>query len=255
MGEGHIAHTTARGDRPTTPWRLDVEDAGRRLAAITSAGALLGLLVGGVGGRLAMMLLAALNPQATGLLTDDGFTIGQFTLLGSLQLLGASAQIGVIGAAVYFAVRRLMIGPRWFQVLAISLGSAVVVGSLLVHTGDTVDFTVLAPTWLAIALFVLIAGVYAGLLTVLAERWLEADRWFATARLPWPLLPLLLFVVVAPLALVVALVWLAWESLVRQPSLRRGLGSPLLPWLARAGLAVVFVLALADLVGDTQALT
>ena len=41
-------------------------DAARRLAAITLAGALLGVLVGGVGGRLAMLLLARLNPEATG---------------------------------------------------------------------------------------------------------------------------------------------------------------------------------------------
>jgi hypothetical protein len=248
-------HVMTQGNQATTPWRVTVEDGARRLAAITLAGALLGVLVGGIGGRLAMMLLAALNPQATGLVSDDGFTIGQFTLLGSLQLLGASAQIGVIGAAVYFAVRGLMLGPRWFQVLAISVGPAVVIGALLVHTDDTVDFTQLSPVWLAIALFVLVPGVYAGLLTVVAERWLAADRWFATARLPLPLLPLLLFVIVAPMAVVIALMWLTWEWLKRRQSLRRTLGSPLLPWLARAGLTVVFVIALVDLVGDTWTLT
>jgi hypothetical protein len=241
-------------DLATRPWRMAVEDAARRLAAITLAGALLGVLVGGVVGRLAMMLLAALNAQATGLVTDDGFTIGQFTLNGSLQLMGAGAQFGLIGATVYFAVRGLMIGPRWFQVLAISVGSAVVMGAVLVHTGG-VDFTVLSPAWLAIALFVLIPGVYAGLLTVLAERWLAADHWFATARLRWALLPLLSFVIVAPLVPVIALVWLAREWLARRPPMRRTLGSSLLPWLARAALAVVFLVALVDLVGDTRTLT
>ena len=48
-----------------------------------------------------------------------------------------------------------MIGPRWFQVLSISLGPAVVVGALLVHP-EGVDFTLLRPRWLAIALFVAI---------------------------------------------------------------------------------------------------
>ena len=40
---------------------------------VTWAGALLGLLVGGVGSRLAMLLLARLNPEATGVISDDGF--------------------------------------------------------------------------------------------------------------------------------------------------------------------------------------
>jgi len=50
----------------------------RTLAAISSAGALAGVLIGGVGGRLAMMLLARLNPQALGVKSDDGFIIGRF---------------------------------------------------------------------------------------------------------------------------------------------------------------------------------
>ena len=62
-------------DSPTAEvsWRNSAERALRRLSAITLAGALLGLLVGGVGGRLAMMLLARLNPDATGVTSDDGF--------------------------------------------------------------------------------------------------------------------------------------------------------------------------------------
>ncbi|MGH3334864.1 MAG: hypothetical protein ACRDOZ_03520 [Nocardioides sp.] len=43
-----------------------------------------GALAVGVLGRLAMLLLAQLNPLATGVTSDDGFEIGQFTLSGSL---------------------------------------------------------------------------------------------------------------------------------------------------------------------------
>lgn len=235
-------------------WGASAERAARRLAAITLAGALLGAVVGGVVGRLTMMLLAVLNPQATGVLSDDGFSIGQFTLDGSLQLLGASTQFGLIGAAVYAAVRGLMTGPRWFQVLSVSAGPAVVVGALLVHA-DGVDFTVLQPAWLSIALFVAIPAVYAGLLTVVAERWLRADHWFATARLPRPLLPLLLWVVLAPLIPVIVLVWATREWLLRQPRLRVAVTAPVVPWVARAGLTVVFVLALVDLLTDVSTLT
>jgi hypothetical protein len=61
-------------------WAVTARCALRGLAAVTWAGALLGLLVGGVGSRLAMMLLARLNPQVAGLTSDDGFTMGQLTM-------------------------------------------------------------------------------------------------------------------------------------------------------------------------------
>ena len=79
-------------------WRESAERALRRLSAITLAGALLGLLVGGVGGRLAMMLLARLNPDATGITSDDGFVIGQFTIGNTLQLLLTGTVFGLVGA-------------------------------------------------------------------------------------------------------------------------------------------------------------
>ncbi len=69
----------------------------RRLAAVSWAGALLGLLVGGVGSRLGMMLLARLNPQATGVTSDDGFTMGQLSPQ-SVNLLVVTTLIGVFGA-------------------------------------------------------------------------------------------------------------------------------------------------------------
>jgi hypothetical protein len=168
--------------RVTMPWRASVELAVRRLAAITVAGAVLGVLVGGVGGRLAMMLLAALNPRAAGVTSDDGFTIGQLTVGGTAQLLGTAWQLGLVGAFVYALLRGLMIGPRWFRVLSISVGSGVVVGALIVHT-DGVDFTLLQPVSLTVGIFVAIPVVYAALLTLLAEHWIAEAGWPARGRL------------------------------------------------------------------------
>jgi hypothetical protein len=67
--------TTAAESAPAR-WRDSAEQAVRRLAPTTVAGALLGVLVGGVVGRLARMLLARLNPNATGVTSDDGFIMG-----------------------------------------------------------------------------------------------------------------------------------------------------------------------------------
>lgn len=235
----------------TMTWRESAEFAVRRLAAITVAGTLLGLLVGGVGGRLTMMLLAMLNPRAAGVTSDDGFTIGQFTILGTAQLLGATWQLGLLGAFAYAILRGLMFGPTWFQVISMGLGSGVVVAAVIVHTGG-VDFVLLQPVPLAVGLFVAIPVLYAALLTLVSERWLAAGSWPAQGHLKWVLVTLLLWLPLLPLLPVLAAVWLVSEWLRRRPeppALR-----PVVSWLTRAALAVVFVLAVADLVSDVRVL-
>lgn len=235
------------GSQPT--WAASGARAVRRLSAVTAAGGLLGLLVGGVGGRLAMMLLAQLNPDVTGRESDDGFTMGQFTD-ATFNLLIIATLIGVVGGAVYFVLRGLMVGPRWFQILSISVGPAVVVGSQIVTT-DGIDFT-LDPALLAIAMFVLIPGLYAALLTVLAERWLADDGPFARAPLWLAVVPLLLWSPIAPVLGVFVLGLVAFEAVRRSDRGAALLARPVLPQMARAALVLVFALALVDLVGDVN---
>jgi pimeloyl-ACP methyl ester carboxylesterase len=229
----------------------------RRLAAITAAGALLGVLVGGVGGRLAMMLLARLNPQSAGVVSDDGFTMGRFDVVNTLQLLAVGLLLGMFGAGIYALLRGLMIGPRWFQVLSISVGPAVVVGEQLVHT-DGVDFVLLQPAGLAIALFVLLPGLYAAGLTLLAERWQRPGSWFLRARLALVAPVLLVWAgtfPLLPLLAVLAVLWLVRDALVRTPAGARLTRSAFGPWLVRAALAVVFVVSGLRLVEDVRVLT
>lgn len=235
----------------TGVWKVTVERTVRRLAAVSWAGALLGLLVGGVGSRLGMMLLARLNPQATGVTSDDGFSMGQLSL-HSVNLLVVTTLIGVFGAGVYFLLRGLMIGPRWFQILSISLGPAVVVGSQLVHA-DGVDFT-LDPAWLAIAMFVLIPGIYAALLTVLAERWLKPESRFTRAPLWVAALPLLLWVPLAPFAAALAVILVAAAAVQQSTSGRALVAHPASAWVLRGGLTVVFTVSLVQLVQVTATL-
>ena len=194
-----------------------------RLVVIVFTGAVLGLLVGGVGDRLAMMLLAVLNPEATGVTSDDGFVMGQLTAAGTLSLLVAGTFLGAIGGVFYALLRDLMIGPRWFQVLSVGGGPAVVVGSMLVHT-DGVDFRLLQPAWLAIGLFVAIPGVYAALLTLVAERVLRVTRLRAPSRL----------------------------TRTRTGAASASLSA--VQWAGRFGLAVVFAAGLLELAKDTAEL-
>jgi len=238
-------------------WRVQAERALRSLAAISVAGALAGVLVGGIGGRLAMMLLARLNPQVTGLTSDDGFIMGRFTVGNTLSLLAVGFGLGVFGAAFYAVLRGLMIGPRWFQVLSISVGPAVVVGEMLVHT-DGVDFTLLEPAGLAIALFVLIPGAYAVMVTMLAERWMASDGWFATSQLRRVIPTLLVWVVgffLLPALAVLILLWVVREVLRRTPTGAAALAHPAGLWLVRAALAVLFMASTVELLSETAELT
>jgi hypothetical protein len=167
-----------------------VTAAAGRVAVIVLAGLGLGIVVGGVLGRLAMYVLARLNPEATGLVSDDGFVMGQFTLSGTLNLLLVGALLGGFGGLVYAAARHLTFGPHWWRVLSVALGAGLPVGALIVHPGG-VDFTLLQPVRLSVALFVAIPALYGVLLTVLVEpriapppaSWgrLEALRWLLRA--------------------------------------------------------------------------
>ncbi len=132
----------------------------RWMRIVIVAGVPVGILIGGVGSRLAMLLLRVTSPETVrGLESDDGFIIGRFTLSGSYGLLQLGAFVGVLGAGVYLLVRRWLVGPIWFRYLTVGLGSGAVVGSMLLHS-DGVDFRVLAPRWLAMALFVAVPALF-----------------------------------------------------------------------------------------------
>ena len=204
-----------------------------------------------------MLLLARLNPETAGLVSDDGFVMGRFDLLNTLDLLAAGTRLGLLGAAFYSVLRGLRTGPRWFQVLSLSVGPAVVVGELLVHT-DGVDFRLLDPVELAIALFVLIPGAYGAALTLLAEHWLRPGSWFLRARLTRVAAVLVVWVLLFPLLavlLVLAAGWVVQDALRSTTTGRRVLTWPAWPWAARALLTVVFVRSAAVLADEVAVLT
>src|SRR5262245_1896434 len=89
--------------RPTID---ELADPGTTLAAGVTGGFVACLLIGGVGGRLAMLLLRLTSPVAfRGVSTDDGFTIGRVSA-ETLFLLGVTAALGIAGGILYVAIRR-----------------------------------------------------------------------------------------------------------------------------------------------------
>jgi hypothetical protein len=232
----------------------DLEATVRTLAAVSGAGALVAVLVGGVGGRLAMALLAAKNPEDAGVISDDGFTIGQFTVGGTIQLLAAALQIGLVAALIYLVLRRLALGPRWLRVVSIAAGGAVVFAALLIDP-QSVDFTVLDPHWLPVVLFLTILATFAVLLSLLVERWLAPTSWFDTAPIRHVGAVLVVWIPTGPLVVLLAAavgIGVIWRRMsTKDPQgLRTGVA-----WAARALLGIIGIWALIALVSDIDAVT
>lgn len=240
---------------PETGFRLVIQTHLRALAAVGCAAVLAGALVGGVGGRLAMRLLAASNEHTTGMTTDDGFEIGRITAGGTLQLVAASIQFAMIGAVLYLLVRPLLPGPIGARVVLATVGIGGTVGAILVHP-ESFDFRALDPALLPIALFVALPTLLVLVFAVLAERWLAADSWFS--RAPWRHARLALLVwLVGGLALVVVLPILGLCLVLLAVLHRWPLPDRWRPVVLAAGrvlLVGIFVMAVVDLAQDVPQL-
>ncbi|MEX0782535.1 MAG: hypothetical protein WD557_07795 [Dehalococcoidia bacterium] len=182
-----------------------------------AAGGLAGLTVGGVGGRLAMLLLRLTSSDAVnGVESDDGFEIGQFTLAGTFSLLIATMLFGgVVG--LFIVLARAFMPWQWVT-WAWGLVGAVVGGSLIVHDGG-VDFELLEPAWLAVALFVALPAVGVLAMAWLA-RWFETWWWERRRRMAVVSLAALPMVVFFPIVIIVAVVAAAWTWASRSPAVR-----------------------------------
>jgi hypothetical protein len=229
-----------------------------RLSSAAVIGFATGLIVGGLGGRVAMLALRLTSdPSLRGLETDDGFTIGVISG-DTLFLVGFTAFLGVVGGVFYVAIRPWL-PPRarpWaFAVMAGAIGGAIVVEP------DGIDFTLLEPSWLAVAMFVVLPAAYGYVVAVLVERSFRRpvdERWRALIGLVLlvPVLPFLLtlglrgpddigVVIVAVLVLVL---------LARRRGIASTWTSPPVSWIGQLGLAVVTLLAAAVLVRDVLAI-
>ncbi len=200
------------------PASRDLRDVAWWMLVGAAAGAIAGLLVGGIGGRLAMLLLRLTSPDVViGALSDDGFEIGVVTT-DTAQLVLGMAMFGGINGVLYAALRgaipaRLRL-PLWTLLAMAGVGAAVI------HD-DGVDFTLIEPAALAIALFLALPGLAAVVVVVLVERWVDREP-FANRRLVVGLVVgALLGTFAIVLAVVVGGAALALRSVGAAPTLRR----------------------------------
>lgn len=223
----------------------------RLLAGTVAAGALVGLVVAGIGGRLAMRIIASTSdPSVQGVVTDDGFVVGAVTLSGTLQfVLLEGLPSGILAGLIYLALRPFLLGRPGTRYATCGLWGVAVFGPTLVHV-DGVDFNLLGPAWLAIALFVALPGLLGLLVPPAVERATRSGGWFMTAPRRRALSPLLLMAyppLLLGLAAPAAVVIIGHDRARRSPRLAAILDSPTAKIAARsllAGIAAVGVLAL-----------
>ena len=224
-----------------------------RLRVLVVAGIPVGVVVVGVGSRLAMLLLRLTSPeQVRGVESDDGFRIGQVTLAGTYNLLMLGAAVGIIGAAAYRTVAPWLIGRAWFRRVTTAAASGAVVGSMLIHA-DGVDFTVLKPTWLAIGLFVALPAAFGALIGPAVDSVSTPASSTVRGRRRWAL-P---FVLVACFPPTLILLPFAAAILVASIALRRAFPG-VVPARVRFAMQAIWLsialTGLVALVGDIQAI-
>ncbi len=157
---------TSEADRAR---RLRAAEITRDIAIGGLASLIAGILVVGVGGRLVMRLIAALNPEATGLLTTAGATIGEITTGGTMffVVMFGSLAGGMVGV-VWAIVSPWIPGGGLVRAVASAL-VAIAIGSFLVVRTDEGDFGKVAPP-AAIALLVALFGILGLAVAVFDER-------------------------------------------------------------------------------------
>lgn len=230
-----------------TSWQDDLQWSARRLGAAIWAGALPGLLIGGIGGRLAMLVLRLTSdPRLHGVETDDGFVIGEITG-DTLFLILVGTALGAIGGLFYFITRSWL--PEKTRPFAMAALAGLVGGAVVIRP-EGIDFRLLDPLMLAIAMFVVLPAVYGFAVSMLAERL------FASAEAPrfagWvpALLPLAGVLVVGPIGFVVLVVATLGWSLNRISNVADWWTSTGMAWVGRGALLVAGAFAGYALIKD-----
>jgi hypothetical protein len=209
----------------------------------------MGATVGGIGGRLAMLVLRVTSdPSLAGMKTDDGFIIGRFSP-DTMFLLVFTSVLGVLGGILYLAVRPWL--PEGWRAWIAGVFGGVVGGATFIRP-DGLDFTRLDPLPLAVAMFIALPAVYGVTMSLLVERLLPQDsRWGGSWVWFLGLLPLVAIAAFGPLGVGVLLVMIGLWAIHRwSPETTSLLRSAPVVWIGRTVLLALTALGLVALIKD-----
>ncbi len=139
----------------------------RQVALLGTASVVAGVVVGGVGGRLVMRVSAmAAGSEAAGLVTENGNTVGEITVGGTVVLIVFGGGLGGLLASIVIVAAEPWL--KWMGPLR-GLGFGLVTLAAY-FSFDTLDFRLIDPPALNVAMFVGLFVAYG--LAVSGAYWL-----------------------------------------------------------------------------------
>ena len=164
------------------------------------SGAVVGLAVGGLGGRAVMRIAAILHPDAAGAITENGNRIGDITAGGTLFLVLFGLISCALAGVVWVIVSPWIPGQTAVRAL-LTAGVAIAIGTPFLIFGRNPDLAILDHDPRVVALLVALVGSI-GMSIALVDIWL--DRRLPHA-VPGRKAPVVLYTVVALLGAVLVL--------------------------------------------------
>ena len=174
--EAHRADATLAVGDPAAVKAAAVAHPGldvlREVARSGLAGLIVGLVVGGIGGRLLMRVAALIEPKSAGLRTENGNVIGAITSEGTLALLLFGGLLsGVIIGSLWVVIRPWLPGRPVLRAL-VAMPIAVAMGTTLLIQDSNPDFIILRRNLVVVASLVGLVAL-TGPSMVLAESVLD----------------------------------------------------------------------------------
>jgi vacuolar-type H+-ATPase subunit I/STV1 len=140
-------------------------------------GAIVGLVVAGIGGRVAMRLAALAVPDAVGAFTENGNRIGEVTLGGSIGL-GVFGLVAGLFVAPIWVVISPWIGGAGIRRAVLVMPIAVALGGFALIDGDNQDFRVLRHDPVVVSILVALVALFGFVFALVDEA---LDRRLPTA--------------------------------------------------------------------------
>ncbi|HYZ92012.1 MAG TPA: hypothetical protein VFA34_06405 [Actinomycetota bacterium] len=172
-----------------------IASAVRRLCVLEVSGIIAGALVGGLGSRLMMRIMAATSGAAAqGRVTEADEIVGRVTQEGTVGLLlFVGIGFGLVGAMMLAVVGRFLFRRAWLGGMVLGILALGIFARTDPLSPDNSDFTILSPVALAVgmicALFVLY-GMTVVSLSARLERSFPRLEWKARSLVAY--IPLLL---------------------------------------------------------------
>jgi hypothetical protein len=146
------------------------------------AGLIVGVVVGGFGGRLFMRVAALLHPEATGMATANGNLIGDITLSGSLALVVFVGLFAGLAAGVIWVTVQTWIPGSGLTRAILTMPVAVAIGARGLLQVPNPDFLILGYDPVIVVLIVAFTAAL-GLSIALVDDWLDGRLPHATTAL------------------------------------------------------------------------